>query len=159
MRKLWNRPDAAVWSLVTQDAAGLPNMNICTYVTSISMEPKLMLVAVYTGTKTLENLQTNKRALLQLLTEPLAPAVRVCGQQSGKKIAKIPRLQKRFELSEHNGLPYFTQAAGFMEVEFIKPLEVEGDHVLFYGQVLHAKNLHDVPLLTTEYLKRNKFTR
>lgn len=118
-----------------------------------------MLVAVYKGTKTLENLQGNKRALLQLLTEPLAPAVRICGQQSGKTIAKIPRLQKRFPLSEHNGLPYFSEAAGFMEVMFAEPIEVAGDHVLFYGQVLHAKNLNDTALLTTEYLKEKKYTR
>lgn len=144
---------------MTKDAAGVPNMNICTYVTSISMEPKLMLVAVYKGTKTLENLTQNRKALLQLLTQPLAPAVRICGQQSGKKITKIPRLQKRFEMNEHNGLPYFKDAAGFMEVLFTDPVAVEGDHVLYYGQVLHAKNLHDIPLLTTEYLKENKFTR
>lgn len=54
------------------------------------MTPKEMLVAVYQGTQTHANIFQNPTApvLLQLLTEPLAPVVRVCGQQSGKKSIK-----------------------------------------------------------------------
>lgn len=159
MRKLWNRPDQAVWSLVTKDAAGRPNFNICTYVTSVSMEPKLMMVAIYQGTKTLENVKSNNQALLQLLTQELAPVVRVCGQMSGHKIDKFTRLKKRYDFSEQAGLPYFTAAAGFMELEFTKLIEIEGDHVLGLARVIQHKNLHDAPILTTNYLKDNHFTR
>jgi flavin reductase (DIM6/NTAB) family NADH-FMN oxidoreductase RutF len=161
MRKLWNRPNLPVWSLVTRDAAGSANMNICTYVTSVSMSPKLMLVAVYCGTKTLQNLHVNPRqpVLLQLLSEDLAPVVRVCGQQSGAQIDKIARLKKRYMLAEHEGLPYFTDAAGIMQLTFTTLTPCGGDHELLVGEVTWSKNLDDVPILTTDFLKQHRYTR
>lgn len=159
MRKLWNRPDLAVWSLSTNDRAGKGNMNICTYVTAVSMNPKLMMVAVYHSTKTRKNIQLGSTVILQLLSESLAPAVRVCGQQSGNSIDKITRLKKRFRLQEHNGLYYFSDACGFMELRITDVHEVAGDHTLVTGEVIFSKNLYAVPVLTTTYLKENKITR
>lgn len=161
MRKLWNRPNLPVWSLITRDAAGQANMNICTYVTSVSMTPKLILVAVYHGTKTLENLRTNPQqpVLLQLLSEELAPVVRICGQQSGTKIDKIARLKKRYPLAEHEALPYFAAAAGVMQLTPTSLTSCGGDHELLVGEVTWSKNLHDVPILTTDFLKQHHYTR
>lgn len=159
MRKIWNRPDLPVWSLVTKDQTGQANFNICTYVTSVSMEPKLMMIALYKGTKTLATIKESRRGLLQLLTEDLAPAVRVCGQMSGHTIDKFARLKKRYSFGEWSGLPYFTNAAGYMELEFAELIENEGDHILGIARVVTAKNLHDKPILTTTYLRNNKFTR
>ncbi|MFM2424147.1 MAG: hypothetical protein RLZZ70_538 [Candidatus Parcubacteria bacterium] len=161
MRKLWNRPNLPVWSLVTTDTTGTHNMNICTYVTSVSMEPKVQLVAVYNGTKTLENIvaDLNAPVLLQLLTEELAPVVRICGQQSGKTIDKLTSLQKRYDISYHAGIPYFTKAAGVMMLQDQILTNCGGDHQLLTGLVTWSKNLNDMPILTTDYLKDNKFTR
>jgi flavin reductase (DIM6/NTAB) family NADH-FMN oxidoreductase RutF len=159
MRKLWNRPDLPVWSMVTKDETGHSNLNICTYVTSISMKPKRILVALYRGTKTLENIEKTQHGLLQLLSEELAPVVRVCGQQSGYAMNKLARLQKRYTFNEHAGLPYFETAAGYMELRFTQLIDVHGDHVLGVATVVKACNLHDVPILTTTYLKNNHYTR
>jgi len=159
MRKIWNRPADAVWSLSTQSVVGVGNMNICTYVSAISLDPKLLLVAVYRGTKTLENCAVGKIVLLQLLTEELAPVVRVCGQQSGNTIDKISRLQKRYSLKQQNDLFYFTNAAGFIELEIEQLLENSGDHVLLVGKVIKGKNLTDQTILTTTYLKEQKYIR
>jgi flavin reductase (DIM6/NTAB) family NADH-FMN oxidoreductase RutF len=136
-------------------------MNICTYVTSVSMTPKLMLVAVYHGTKTLENVRTNPRqpVLLQLLSEELAPVVRICGQQSGAKIDKIARLQKRYTLIAHTELPYFAAAAGVMQLTPASLTSCGGDHNLLVGEVTWSKNLNDVPVLTTDFLKLHRYTR
>lgn len=161
MRKLWNRPDWPVWSLVTRDERGEPNLNICTYVVPVSMEPKLMAVAVYEGTKTLANLQEYPRAtvLLQLLTAPLAPAVRVCGQQSGHIIDKLTRLQKRFAMHTDEGLPYFCDAAGYLLLTPQTISSVVGDHVLYTFAVTKHKNLTDYPVLTTTILRDQKYIR
>lgn len=159
MRKLWNRPDDAVWSLSTMSEKGVANMNICTYVTAVSLEPKLMMVAVYKNTKTLENVSIGKTVLLQLLPQDLAPVVRVCGQMSGKKIDKISRLKKRYDLLEENALYYFSEAAGFMVLEVEQLIETCGDHDLMVGKVVKAKNLHDKDILTTTYLKTEKYIR
>lgn len=159
MRKLWNRGDDAVWSLCTKSEKGVANMNICTYVTAVSLEPKLMMVAVYKNTQTLKNVAVGKIVLLQLLGEDLAPVVRVCGQLSGKDIDKISRLKKRYELLVEKDLYYFKEAAGFMELEVEQLIETTGDHDLLVGKVLKVKNLHDKIILTTTYLKANGYIR
>ena len=153
MRKIWNRPNQAVWSLSTVDANGVGNMNICTYVTSVSMEPRLIMVALYHGTKTHANVLETKRALLQLLSEPLAPIIRICGHESGHVTNKIIRLQKKYEMETVQGLSFFTTAAGYLELALVKVVEIGGDHDLGIFSVIIHKNLHDVPLLTTDYLR------
>ena len=159
MRKIWNRPNQQVWSLSTVNESGVGNMNICTYVTSVSMEPKLMMIAVYHGTQTLKNLKLTNRVLLQLLSQDLAPVTKVCGHMSGSKIDKIKRLQKRFEIKTHNELPYFSLCAGYLELEVTHILEVGGDHDLVVCAVTNAKNLSNTPLLTTDYLRASGLLR
>lgn len=159
MRNIWNRPADAVWSLSTESAAGIGNMNICTYVSAVSLSPKLMMVAVYKNTQTFKNCAVGKIVLLQLLTEDLAPVVRVCSQKSGKDIKKIDRLQKRYELSKQGNLFYFKEAAGFLEIQIEQMLETSGDHLLLIGKVLKAKNLTEANILTTSYLKEHKYIR
>ena len=159
MRKIWNRPADAVWSLSTTSSAGVGNMNICTYVTAVSLEPKLMLVAVYKNTQTLQNCIVGQSVVLQLLTEELAPVVRICGNVSGKQINKITRLQRRYTLGQHDDLFYFSQAAGFMVLTIEQLIENSGDHVLLIGKVTQGKNLQDAHILTTSYLKEHKYIR
>jgi flavin reductase (DIM6/NTAB) family NADH-FMN oxidoreductase RutF len=159
MRKIWNRPSDAVWSLSSKDALGQGNMNICTYVTAVSLDPKLMMVAVYNNTQTQKNISVGSTIVLQLLTEELAPVVRVCGQLSGEKIDKITRLQKRYQLGQYKDLYYFEKSAGFMELLVEQLVETSGDHVLMIGRVQKGKNLVDTPILTTTYLKEHKYIR
>jgi flavin reductase (DIM6/NTAB) family NADH-FMN oxidoreductase RutF len=159
MRKLWNLPDQPVWSLSSINKAGVGNMNICTYVTSISMEPKLMLVALYKGTKTLQNVTETKKAVLQLLSTELAPVTRVCGHESGHTTDKIMRLKKRYPLGNVDGMPYFTSAVGYMELSLKKLISVDGDHDVGVFSVTAHKNLNDVDILTTNYMRKKKLLR
>ena len=153
MRKLWNRPTLPIWSVSTVDTAGQGNMNIATYVSAVSLNPKLMTIAVYKNTKTLENILATKQCLLQLLSFELAPVVRVCGKLSGNDIDKITRLKKRYELVELDGYWYFTKAAGIMQLELIDQHQVAGDHDLCTFSVTSHKNLVDSEILTTDTLR------
>ena len=159
MRKLWNRPSFAMWSLSTIDKDGNGNMNICAYVTSISMQPKIMLLAVYHHTKTLQNLKHEPRALLQLLTEDHVDMIRICGRQSGNAVDKIPKISKHHPVAYLKGLPYLKDCAGFMELEISDLREVGGDHLLATAEVIMSKNLTDQPILTSDYLKEKGIIR
>ena len=53
MRRPWNIINLPIYSLQTVDKDGKLNMNICTYVSVVSMKPKIYSVAVYYGTKKL----------------------------------------------------------------------------------------------------------
>jgi flavin reductase (DIM6/NTAB) family NADH-FMN oxidoreductase RutF len=123
------------------------------------MEPKLMMVAVYHGTKTHANVVVSKRAVLQLLSEELAPVVRVCGHLSGTAVDKIARLRKRYEITTVNDTPIFAAAAGYMELKLQNLLATDGDHHLAIFAVVNYKNLHDNSILTTDYLRAQGLLR
>lgn len=160
MRKLWNRPASPVWSLSTTDTDGKGNMNICTYVTSISLQPKMVVVAIYHHTKTLLNLKKHPKALLQLLTEDHADIIRTCGRQSGNAINKIERISKKHQVKIVSGLPCMVDSAGYMELEFFELSEVGGDHVVGIATVKNSKNFPtNARILTTDYLKEHKLIR
>ena len=94
MKRPWNRVDLPVYSISStfQDEE---NMHICTYVSSISMTPKRMMVAIYKGTKTLELTIKNSNMILQLLGEKQYNLINLLGQQSGFTTNKVERLKKR----------------------------------------------------------------
>jgi len=125
------------------------------------MEPKLMLIAVYEGTASLDNILKNPASpvLLQLLSEPLAPVVRICGRQSGRSVAKVSRLAQKHEIDYVDGLPYFVRAAGILRIEKHSLTRCGGDHQLLVGTVTMAKNLSDETILTTDYLRSNGLIR
>ena len=159
MRKIWNRPAYPVWSLATNDGAGEGNFNICTYVTPMSLQPKMMMVALYHHTKTLENARKTETAVLQLLTESHADIVRTCGRPSGRAVDKIARVSKKHEIKKVGDFPYFADCAGYMELSFVDFQEVGADHVLGVAKVTRSKNLSDEAILTTDYLKEHNIIR
>ena len=118
-----------------------------------------MMVAVYHHTKTYQNIVTSKRAVLQLLTEDLAAVTKICGHQSGNSVNKITRLQKRYQLADCNGIPYFADSAGYLDLELQKLLPVGGDHDLAIFSVLKHKNLIEKPILTTNYMRQKGLLR
>ena len=159
MQKIWNRPNQSVWSLATIDSSNIGNMNICTYVTSVSMKPKLMMVAMYHNTKTYKNVTTTKKAILQLLSEELAPVTRICGHLSGNTTDKLARIRKRYSIDTLHEIPFFTKSAGYMELTLQKIIPIGGDHDLAIFTVVSHKNLNDKKVLTTDYLRAKGLLR
>ena len=68
MKRPWNIISPPVYSLVTYDEHGKVNMNICTYVSAVSMKPKMYSIAIDYTTKTYKNLEKSSRVVLQLLS-------------------------------------------------------------------------------------------
>lgn len=159
MRKIWNRPDTAIWSLVTKDSEGTFNMNICSYVSAVSMKPKVMLIAVYNNTKTHDNCLVGQSVRLQLLVESQALLIRLLGQQSGKSVNKLSRLEKRGLISVKHQCPYLKDSAGFIDLTITEIISANLDHDLVLGTVTAHTNLSTEPILTTTYLRDNGYTR
>jgi len=134
-------------------------MNICSYVTAVGMKPKVMLVALYHGTKSRENIVVGEPVRLQLLAENQASLVRLLGQQSGKTINKVARLEKRSLVTYHAEWPYLIGVVGYLDLKVINLIDAGLDHDLALCEVLYQNNLSDDVILTTTYLKQNKFTR
>ena len=157
-RKVWNRVEWPVWSLSTLDEEGVANMNICTYVVPVSLKPKAFLVALYAGTKTLENVQKSKSGYLQLLEAGQYPLVRRLGMTSGHDGPKIEYLIQRDMTMKVGGYEILRECLGYVELSFTALYE-GGDHVLCYAEVCASKNLRKGEVLTTHVLKERGVIR
>jgi flavin reductase (DIM6/NTAB) family NADH-FMN oxidoreductase RutF len=150
MQKPWNRVDQPVYSYATIGTTGA-NMNIATYVVPVSMKPKRILVAVYQNTKSFDNLEINPTFVLQYLAEEQANLVRLLGKQSGKKVNKMAKLEKRKLLEIWNGFPVLSDALAWVKLNVIERMN-GGDHLCLLCDVVAYKNVREGNALTTRYL-------
>lgn len=154
----WNQPNLPVYSLSTLDPdTNTPNMNICTYVSAITMDPKKFMIGVYKGTKTYENLQKYDQAILQVLSTANINLVRKFGQTSGNDSPKLTKLQD--QLSIHEKLSYLQDCVSYMYLKTDKIIKV-GDHDIWVMDVLKHKSItHPRDILYTYHLKNKKIIR
>jgi len=156
MKRPWNRPDYAVWSLSTIDQKGKFNMNICTYVVPISMKPKQFCIAVYHGTKTHSNIKNSNMAILQLLGEHQSDVVRNLGKTSGFDKDKVATVNKKHPIITTQGLAIMSDSLAYCIIKFENIIDTGGDHDIIIGNVISYKNLNEGKVLTTKKLSELK---
>lgn len=156
-KRPWNRIDVPVYSLLTR-CGDQWNMNIATYVTAVSMQPKRMGICVYHGTQTQFNMLAGKPVVLQLLSCTQYRLVKLLGFQSGKAINKMNKLSKQGAVQFWNHYPILNEALAVME---LMPLQMipAGDHDLWIADVISWKNLNDGTALTLNDLRAHKLIR
>lgn len=95
MKRPLNLSNIPVYSLATYDGEKV-NMNICTYVSAVSMKPKRYMVALYHQTQSLQNIINSKRAVLQVLGKHHLPLVKILGKKSGCHLRQrnLPKKEK-----------------------------------------------------------------
>ncbi len=157
MQRPWNIPSFPVYSLATYLYEAI-NMNICTYVTPVSMHPKLYCVAIYQNTKTMDWLNQSKEAVLQLLHADQYKLVRTLGQKSGFNYNKQQWLEKNLYLTQWKTLPVLENAAAYIHLQKISTFSSGGDHVLFVFKALQYQSL-SANILTTDILSKKKLIR
>lgn len=145
MRRPWNLPDHPIYSLATYHADSV-NMNICTYVTPVSMEPKLYAIAVYHGSRTLENLRAHPIVHLQLLRKPHILLINALGKRSGHTTDKRKMLQRKKMLDMWEGLPVLKECAAIVQLRAISAQRA-GDHDLYLFETLRYKTFQDDQIL------------
>ncbi len=169
MKKPWNVPDLPVYSLMTE-LNGRVNMNICTYVSAMSMTPKRYAIGVYYQTKTLENIQNGAKIVLQLLSKEQYPVVRNFGQKSGMNLDKHAFLSRKnqgdtsdvhkrpYQCQRWNDFVVLTHAMAYVELETVWH-QSAGDHELYLFEVLRHKTIRvEAPLMVSD-LRENGLVR
>tara|TARA_S200000501_G_scaffold97924_1_gene91287 strand:- start:156 stop:632 length:477 start_codon:yes stop_codon:yes gene_type:complete len=151
MRRPWNIINQPVYSLLTKDSLGNINMNICTYVSAISMNPKIYMIAVYYNTKTYENLINSDSAVLQLLSKDNISLVRGLGKKSGMKIDKDKYLRKK-RLIKWKNYNVLDNICGLVELKKNQVIKNHGDHAIVFFDVVSYKTISERGLLTTSDL-------
>jgi len=156
-KKPWNRINLPVYSISSKFDTTY-NMNICTYTSAVSMQPKQLLVAIYNDTKTLEIVENSPKFVLQLLAAEQYRMVDLLGKKSGKNIDKISRLEKRELIAHWNGFKILKDALALTELKVENTMQA-GDHKLFLCSVVDYKNLNEGKALTLDDLREHRLIR
>lgn len=156
MKRPWNLSNIPIYSIATYEGEKL-NMNICTYVSAVSMNPKRYMVAVYHPTQSLQNLHNSTTALLQLLGRQHLSLVTTLGKKSGRQYDKEAYLKKKGVLEVWNDKRVLTNCAALMEVEKIWSKDA-GDHTMFLFDVTRFKTNHGNVLMLDD-LREKKLVR
>lgn len=151
MRRPWNIVDVPVYSLATY-AEGHANMNICTYVSAVSMQPKMYMIAIDYKTKTYENLNQSEVAVLQLLHRDHASLIRLLGKKSGKTVDKAGKLKQKHLLTEWQDRTVLSNAAAYLLIRIKSRAAIGGDHELFYFSVEKAVTQSETEVLMFQEL-------
>ncbi|RTL51236.1 MAG: flavin reductase [Sphingobacteriales bacterium] len=157
MQRPWNLPSLPVYSLATYLDNGI-NMNICTYVSPVSMQPKIYAIAVYQNTQTLQWMNRTDEAVLQLLHADQYKLVRTLGQKTGITFNKQQWLEKNHHLTLWKTFPALSGAAAYVRLKKINTISIEGDHILFLCKALQYQSL-SANILTTAILSNKKIIR
>jgi flavin reductase (DIM6/NTAB) family NADH-FMN oxidoreductase RutF len=125
--------DMPVYSLATVSPDGVPNMNICSYATPITMEPKQYCIGVYKGSKTLANLESGSAAILQILASDQYRLVRRFGYKSGHDTDKLKTYKGTLDIG-NNGITYLSDCLAHIELT-MHAIHNAGDHMVYLGIV------------------------
>ncbi len=151
-KKPWNRIDAPVYSISTYNEVK-NNMNICTYVTAISMHPKNFIVGIYKNTCTLYNVQLYPKFVLQLLSEKQYNLIKLLGKTTGMNSNKISKIKAK--LIKWNEFDILEDAIAIIEMEVSEWIDA-GDHWAVLCSVKSYKNLNDhEPLMLSTLRSKN----
>ncbi|MEM9896593.1 MAG: flavin reductase [Bacteroidota bacterium] len=151
VKRPWNIVDMPVYSLATYSEDSV-NMNICTYVSSISMKPKIFMVAVDYNTLTFERLDAKTQSVLQILHMDQIDLVKKLGKKSGKNFDKNDFLVKNNHLENWNNNQVLTNACGYLQLEEKGRKNVGGDHELFWFEVTKSKTKSEEGVLMFQKL-------
>jgi flavin reductase (DIM6/NTAB) family NADH-FMN oxidoreductase RutF len=155
--KPWNRINVPVYSISSR-LGDKANMNIITYVTAVSMQPKRYTCCIYHNTQTLSYAGTSGEFVLQLLNAEQYRLVPLLGKKSGNVTDKIKRLQRRKELTLWNNYPILKNCLAVLLLKTVEIVDC-GDHTAFICDVADYKNLNNGHPLTLDILRLHKLVR
>jgi len=156
MKRPWNIVNPAIYSLVTYDEKDNLNMNICSYVSAVSLKPKIYSIAVDYSTKTYENLKLNSFVVLQLLSKSHLKIIRKLGKTSGYLFNKENYLRSIEMLESWKKKTVLKDTCALLELKKMNEINIEGDHAMFTFSVSKYKTLSEGGILTFKDLIDNK---
>ena len=156
MKRVWNIVNPSIYSLSSFDNEGGQNFNICSYVSVVSLKPKLYMIAIEKKSKTYSNLSKSSSCILQILSIDNINLVKSLGKKSGWNINKLNFLNKKEMLELWNGKKIIKKSCGVIFLEKTNQFITTGDHALFIFKILKAKTFKETNILTFNNLIEKK---
>ena len=155
MKRPWNRTNSNIYSLLTHNHKGETNMNICTYVSVVNMNPRLYAVSIDYNTLTYKNLISSSRnVVLQCLGKKNMPVVRSLGKKSGLVFDKMAYFKKNQLITNWNNFIVLKDVAFLVELKAPKKIHEMSDHALFLFSVKSYKNSKNEILVFNDLIEK-----
>ena len=156
MKRPWNRTNSNVYSLLTHNLKGETNMNICTYVSVVNMNPRLYAVSIDYNTLTYKNLiSSSGNVVLQCLGKKNISVIRSLGKKSGLVFDKMVYLKKNQLITSWNNFIVLKDVAFLVELKDPKIIHEMSDHALFLFSVKSYKNSKNEILVFNDLIEKN----
>lgn len=156
MKRPWNIISPPVYSLVTYDVDGKLNMNVCTYVTSVSMKPKMYSIAIDYTSKTYKNLEDSSKVALQLLSSNNIKVIRKLGKVSGRLLDKERYLRSYNLIDQWKDYSVLKGISAIIELEKKTVVKHHGDHAIFFFDVTGYKTFSEGNILSFQDLVKSR---
>jgi flavin reductase (DIM6/NTAB) family NADH-FMN oxidoreductase RutF len=123
------------------DKQGRPNAAPFSFVTPVSANPPLVLIASAPTRHTLSNIRETGEFVLNTVSESILDRMWLCSKAFPKGVSEIKEAGLTERKSQRVGVPSIEECTGWIEcrLEFEKEA---GDHILVVGRVLHV-GCHD----------------
>jgi flavin reductase (DIM6/NTAB) family NADH-FMN oxidoreductase RutF len=125
----------------TADKQGRPNAAPFSFVTPVSANPPLVLIASAPNRHTLSNIRETGEFVLNIVPESILDKMWLCSKAFPKGVSEIKEAGLTERKSKHVRAPSVEECAGWIECR-LESEHKAGDHVLIVGRVLHA-GCHD----------------
>ena len=155
MKRPWNRTNSNIYSLLTHNFKDEANMNICTYVSVVNMNPRLYAVSIDYNTLTYKNLiSSSGNVVLQGLGKKNIRVIRSLGKKSGLVFDKMAYLKKNQLITDWNNFIVLKDVAFLVELKAPKKIHEMSDHALFLFRVKSYKNSKNEILLFNDLIEK-----
>ncbi len=123
--------------LLTAQYRGKKNVMPAAWVTPVSSNPPLVVVAVYPGRYTHGLIQKSGQFALNIPPRPLAEQVKKAGEVTGEELDKFLTIGLTPYEGKQVNAPLIAECIGHLECGVIDTVHV-GDHTLFVAEVVGA---------------------
>ena len=156
MKRPWNRTSSNIYSLLTYNLKGEINMNICTYVSVVNMNPRLYAISIHYNTLTYKNLICcDGNLVLQCLSKKNISIVKSLGKKSGLVFDKLKYLTKNQLITGWKNHVVLKDTSFLVELKEPKKIHKMSDHALFLFRVKSYQNAKN-EFLTFDHLIEKK---
>ena len=156
MKRPWNRSNSNIYSLVTFNDFNDFNMNICTYVSVVNMNPRQYIISIDYNTLTYSYLAKNvSKIILQSLSIKNIGLVKNLGKKSGYNFDKQKYLKHNDLITVWKETSVLKNTSFLVELKDKKKIFEMNDHCLFLFRVKSFKNFAN-EFLTLDHLINKK---
>jgi flavin reductase (DIM6/NTAB) family NADH-FMN oxidoreductase RutF len=142
LREFWKLMSPRLTVLVTTvDSKGKPDVAPFSFVSPVSFDPPLLMVAIGVNKHSYWNLMRKKEFVVNIPTEKMLEKVWIAGEKWDAEVSKIERAGLQTSKSEKVGPPRLTECVAHIEC-YLEDAKKYGDHVIIVGRVV-AVNVNE----------------